>query len=175
MRAKPRRYYTLLSLNEITELDSAVRSAPEKRTAQRALAAEVTTRVHGEESTRVAREVSALLFDKADPHSLSAHALAALRTEIPFADCGGAAGHGAKDGTQDGVSDTSVDVLGCLTSLGMAASRGAARRVVDQGGVSVNGARLASGEHRVERERLLQGGYLLLRKGQREFGLVRVS
>lgn len=165
------RYYTLLSLDEITELDSAVRSTPEQRAAQRALAAEVTTRVHGEEATRVAREVSALLFEKADPHSLSTHALAALRAEIPFANYNGATG----DGAEDGASGNSVDVLECLTSLGMAASRGAARRVVDQGGVSVNGARLVSGEHRVERERLLQGGYLLLRKGQREFGLVRVS
>src|SRR5688500_16228137 len=79
------RYFSLLPREEVEALNAAVRTAPEQRAAQRALAADVTTRVHGAEAAQVAREVSALLFEKADPSALSASALAALRSEIPFA------------------------------------------------------------------------------------------
>jgi len=79
------RFFTLLEREVIESLDAAVRSAPEKREAQRALAMDVTTRVHGDDAARVAREVSALLFEKADAATLSEGALEALRKEIPFA------------------------------------------------------------------------------------------
>ena len=60
-------------------------SAPESREAQAALAFDVTSRVHGDEAARTARDVSRSLFDrKADPRSLSPAALQMLRDEIPF-------------------------------------------------------------------------------------------
>ena len=160
------RYFTLFSREEIEALDAAVRTAPEARAAQRALASDVTARVHGEDAARVAREVSVLLFEKGDPTSLSAGALEALRSEIPFATY-------APSG--DGAAGTDgVDVSECLTALGFAASRGAAKRLLEQGGVSVNGAKLTGADRTVGTDRLLRGGYLLVKKGQRDFGLVQV-
>lgn len=159
------RFYTLLSRDEIMALDEQVRSDPGKRAAQRALAADVTARVHGAEAARVAQEVSALLFEKADPQGLSEAALAALRDEIPFAQYAPPA---------EGAPAEGIDVYECLTQLGIAASRGAAKRLLEQGGVSVNGTKLSAADKVVGEERLLRGRHLLIRKGQREFGLVQV-
>ncbi|MFN5581683.1 tyrosine--tRNA ligase [Gemmatimonas sp.] len=159
------RFYTLLSPEEITALDEAVRTDPGKRAAQRALAHDVTTRVHSAEAARVAQEVSALLFEKGYPQQLSEAALAALRAEIPFADYVPPAEQAPESG---------IDVYECLTLLGIAASRGAAKRLLEQGGVSVNGAKLTAADRVISEERLLRGRHLLVKKGQREFGLVRV-
>ncbi|MBL0169250.1 MAG: tyrosine--tRNA ligase [Gemmatimonadaceae bacterium] len=160
------RFFTLLERAEIEALDQAVRSAPEKREAQRTLATDVTTRVHGADAARVAREVSALLFEKADASTLSAGALDALRAEIPFAVYAPSA--------ESGAATDGVDVYECLTALGFAASRGAAKRLLEQGGVSVNGVKLSATERTVSRDRLLGGRCLLLRKGARDYGLVDV-
>ena len=160
------RFFTLLPQAEVEALDLAVRTAPERREAQRALAHDVTTRVHGAEAAHVAREVSALLFEKADPQGLSDGALAALRAEIPFATYAPPA--------DVPVDPSMIDICECVTQLGLAASRGAAKRLLEQGGISVNGAKLGAGDRLVGPERLLRGRHLLVRKGQREFGLVAV-
>ena len=160
------RFFTLLERDVIEALDQLVRTSPEKREAQRTLATDVTTRVHGADAARIAREVSALLFEKADASTLSTEALEALRTEIPFAVYAAPVDSSA--------SADSVDVCECLTALGFAASRGVAKRLLEQGGVSVNGARLSSSDRTVSRDGLLGGRYLLLRKGARECGLVEV-
>jgi tyrosyl-tRNA synthetase len=160
------RFFTLLERAEIEALDEAVRTAPGQRAAQRALAADVTTRVHGADAARVAQEVSALLFEKADPQGLSDAALAALREEIPFAVYAAPAdGPALSEG---------IDVYECLTTLGIAASRGVAKRLLEQGGVSINGTKLTAADRVVGAERLLRGRHLLVKKGAREFGLVHV-
>ncbi len=161
------RFFTLLDRAEIEALDQAVRSAPEGRAAQRALAMDVTTRVHGAEAARVAREVSALLFEKADPATLSASALSALEAEIPYSVYAPSA--------ESTAPADAVDMFECLTALGFAASRGAAKRLLEQGGVSVNGAKLAAADRVIARDRALMGRFLLVKKGARDFGLVALE
>jgi len=160
------RFFTLLDRDTIEALDQSVRTTPEQREAQRTLAADVTTRVHGAEAARVAQEVSALLFDKADPQGLSDAALDALRLEIPFATYAAPADSAALS--------EGIDVYECLTALGVAASRGAAKRLLEQGGVSINGTKLSAADRMIGEDRLLRGRHLLLKKGAREFGLVQV-
>src|ERR1700704_957215 len=118
------RLFTLLSRKEIEALDNLVETAPEKRGAQQALAREVTARVHGDEAARVAEEVSRVLFGKADPTTLSEPVLRALSEEVPFAESREAPG-----------------LLDALVTLKLAASTGAARRLIEQGGVYLNGQR----------------------------------
>ena len=149
------RYFTLLSREEIESLERAVEERPEARAAQQALARDVSTRVHGSEIARVAEDVSRLLFAKGDPASLSAEALEALSREVPFAESANA--------------PTPVDAL---VQLGLAASKSAARRLVEQGGVAVNGRRIASATDSLGEP--LGGRYYLLKKGARDFGLLRV-
>jgi tyrosyl-tRNA synthetase len=164
------RYFTLLSREEIEAMDSAVRAHPEQRAAQRALAIDVTTRVHGADAARVAQEVSSLLFEKADPTLLSDAALEALRGEIPFATYAPSAEASAATASPaDG-----VDIFECLTTLGVATSRGAAKRLLEQGGISVNGVKLGAADRFVSTDRLLRGRHLLIRKGARDYGLVHV-
>ncbi len=160
------RFFTLLDLPSIEALDTSVRAQPERRDAQRALAMDVTTRVHGESAARVAKEVSALLFEKADAMSLSINALEALRSEIPFATY--------EPPAESGVATEGVDVYEALTTLGLAASRGAAKRLLEQGGVSVNGVKLGAADRTIHNERFLAGRFLLLRKGARDYGLLQV-
>jgi tyrosyl-tRNA synthetase len=127
--------------------------------------------VHGADAARIAEEVSRLLFAGGDPAALSPAALEALTREIPsaryVAPADAPPAGGADPGARGG-----VDVAECLVLLGLAASRGAVKRLLEQGGVSANGQRLGAGDRTVPRERLLRGRWLLLRKGAREYGLV---
>jgi tyrosyl-tRNA synthetase len=151
------RLFTMLSRKEIEELERLIETAPEKREAQQALAKDVTARVHGEESARVAEEVSKVLFGKADPTQLTETALRALGEEVPFAE-----------------SAEKPVLLDALVTLKLAASKGAARRLVEQGGVYVNGQR-AGADTDLSTTKPLPGGYHLLRKGSRDYGLLRTK
>ena len=149
------RLFTLLSRADIEELEKMIVDAPEKRGAQQALARDVTARVHGEDAAKVAEDVSQVLFGKTDPTTLSETALAALSLEVPFVEAGDNPG-----------------LLDALVLLKLAASKGAARRLAEQGGVYLNGRRAAPDTTLAEAEPLA-GGYHLLRKGARDYGLIR--
>jgi tyrosyl-tRNA synthetase len=149
------KFFTLLSREEIASLDREVSDRPQDRAAQRALARDATTRVHGSSAAQIAEEVSRLLFAKGDPQGLSADALAALSREVPFTEV-------------DSVS-SAVDAL---VALGLAASKGAARRLVDQGGVTANGVRVGSATDPLTNP--LLGNYYLVRKGSKDYGLIKV-
>jgi tyrosyl-tRNA synthetase len=150
------KFFTLLSRQEIHELESELAARPESRGAQQALARDVTTRVHGSEAARIAEEVSRLLFAKGDPASLSHDALAALAREVPFTEV-----------------PEAPAVVDALVALGLAQSKGAARRLVEQGGVTVNGRRIAAvGDSLGEP---LAGKYFLIKKGARDYGLIRAD
>ena len=151
------RYFTLLPRSSVEELDATVASAPEKREAQQTLARDVTSRVHGDEAASVAEEVSRVLFGKAEPSSLTEPVLRALAEEVPFA--------------QVPAAPTVADAL---VTLKLVASKSAARRLIDQGGVYVNGDRAAAGTD-LASAKPLAGGYHLIRKGARDYGLIRVG
>ncbi|MDQ6689479.1 MAG: S4 domain-containing protein, partial [Gemmatimonadota bacterium] len=114
-------------------------------------------RVHGEDAARVAEEVSRVLFGKADPATLSKQVLDALSEEVPFAE-----------------STEAPGLLEALVALKLAASKGAARRLVEQGGVYLNGQRV-SADANLSATKPLPGGYHLLRKGARDYGLIRAG
>src|ERR1700687_5094347 len=151
------RLFTLMPRAEIEALEKLLASAPEKREAQQALARDMTARVHGEEAGRVAKEVSRVLFGKADPASLTEPVLRALRGEVPFAE-----------------SRETPALLDTLVTLKLAASKSAARRLVEQGGVYLNGQR-ADPDTDLGSATPLAGRYHLLRKGARDYGLVRIG
>ncbi len=151
------RTFTLLSREEIEALDAAVVAAPERREAQQLLARTVTTMIHGAEAAQAAAEVSTLLFAKGDASALSAQALAALAREVPAVT--------VERGER-------FDTLTLFVTAGLSASKGEARRLLQQGGLSVNGAKLAATDATIDADRLLRGQYLLLRKGARDYALI---
>jgi tyrosyl-tRNA synthetase len=157
------RFFTLLPREEIERLDALTAEQPERREAQQALAMDVTARVHGAAAARVAHEMSALLFAKGDPRQLSTEAVAALAGEVPFLESSRAA------------AGAEPDVLDLLVETKLAASKGAAKRLLEQGGVTVSGRRLSVAERQITAEDYLPGEHLLLRKGARDYALVRVT
>jgi tyrosyl-tRNA synthetase len=163
------RIFSLAPRAEIESLDAETASHPERRTAQQALAREVTSRVHGEEAARVAVEVSAVLFGKGDVAALTRPALEALAREVPTVDVAPPAAS-----PPDGVPAGALDPLDLFVVAGLAASRGAAKRLLEQGGMNVNGRRLASADRFVRSDALLHGEFVVLRKGAREYALARV-
>jgi tyrosyl-tRNA synthetase len=158
------RFFTLLDRGTIEALEAELAERPEKREAQRALAREVTTLVHGEQAVAAAEEVSGLLFGGREPQSLSIEALHALAMEIPVFTME------PKD------EPTSHDVLEAtlVGTEALFASKGDMRRMLQQGGVYANGRRLAPEREPLAKDQLLGGEYVLVRKGAKTYGLVKV-
>jgi len=159
------RYFTLLAREEIEALDEATSERPERREAQQALARDLTERLHGADALRAAAEASNFLFGNLEPSALSAEALVVLSAEAPFAEVSAA-----------DVRDTQgFDVLKLLVAVRLAPSNGAARRLLEQGGISVNKRKLTAQERYLDPSSvLLPGSYVILGKGKREFAIVRV-
>jgi tyrosyl-tRNA synthetase len=123
----------------------------------------VTTLVHGDAATRAAEEVSGLLFGGGEAKSLSRDALLALQLEIPVFTVE------PKDEltTQDIVEST---LVGTDALFG---SKGDMRRMLQQGGVYVNGRRMSPEREPLAAEDLLGGEFVLVRKGAKNYGLVK--
>jgi tyrosyl-tRNA synthetase len=156
------RFFTLMPREEIEALELELAAHPERRVAQQALARDVTTRVHGEQAAKAAADVSALLFGKGDAAALSPDALEALKDEVPFVELPALPAEG-------------IDATDLFVAAKLAPSKGAAKRLLEQGGLSVNGAKLGAEQRVVRSESLLAGRHLLLRRGAREYALVRVQ
>jgi tyrosyl-tRNA synthetase len=147
------RWFTLFERSRIDELEAEHAAAPERRHAQRALAREVTTMTHGRGATDRVVRVSEILFG-GDPAGADAQTLADLAAEIPAAPW------------PEG--DDPVDVVSILVATGAAGSRGEARRLVEQGGVHVNGRPVRDPLATFGGDDLLAGRYLLVRRGKRD-------
>ena len=161
------RYFTLLGREEIESLDQATAERPERREAQQVLARDMTERVHGGDALRAAVEVSGFLFGGLAPTSLSVAALEVLSAEAPFAE--------VREADVSDAQGQGLDVLKLLVAAGLAASNGAARRLLEQGGVSVNKRKLSAKERYLDASAvLLEGGYVVLGKGRREYAVVRL-
>ncbi len=163
------RFFTLLDREEIEALDAAIAAAPEQRIAQRSLARDVTRRVHGEAALHAAEQVSSFFFGGLDPRELTDDAFGILRAEAPFVE--------VEDSSLTSDGDVSTfDVLKLLTVSGLAASNGAAKRLLEQGGVSVNKAKVsAASRHVPVADTLLRGRHIVLGKGKRDYALLHVT
>jgi tyrosyl-tRNA synthetase len=155
------KWFTFLSRDEIAELDEATRERPHERAGQRRLARELTTLVHGEAATAAVEHASQALFGRGDLDVLDESTLAAALRETSVARL-------EPDGPA-GITDL-------LVATGLAASRGAAKRNIAEGGVSVNNVRVTSEEWEPQASDFLHGQWLVLRRGKRNVaGVQRVS
>lgn len=153
--------FTLRPVEEISELVSASRAAPERRGAQRVLAADVTTLVHGPAAAAAAEEAAEVLFGRG-VDGASAEAVATVAAEVPGA-------------TVSRVElDSGVDLADLLVRTGLCASKGEARRAVDQGGAYLNDRRAEPGTT-VGPDDLLHGRWALIRRGRRSYATVALS
>jgi len=155
-------YLKLFSLKPRDEVKALLQRAkrdPALREAQRALAAEVTERVHGE-AARSAMVASEILFGDFDPRNAGGGVFDALAQEIPS----------TRVPSRDNLTLVDAIVLAQL-----AKSKSEARRSIEQGGIYVNQQRVKDVARRIESADWLAGRNLLLRKGKKEYGLLRLG
>ena len=163
------KFFTFLTREAIDDLGAEVQRAPEARAAQLVLADQVTTLVHGAEDATRAESANAVLFgaspsggDAADAARL-ADSLLAIVDDVPSTAI--AASEFAGDGLS--VVDVVARVIG--------ASKSEARRLVQQGGVSVNDRKISDANARLTRGDALDGRVFLLRKGGRQRFVIRLT
>ncbi|MEJ2540379.1 MAG: tyrosine--tRNA ligase [Gemmatimonadota bacterium] len=156
------RYFTFLDRPAIERLEALSAEEPHRRHAQRALAEDVTRRVHGE--TGLARAVVATeaLFG-GSIQGLAAAEIADIFADVPSTEISG-----------DAVEGDGKALLDLLVETGVASSRGDARRGIQGGGIYLNGVRVADSERRVLRGDAVEGRFLVLRKGRKTYHLVKV-
>jgi tyrosyl-tRNA synthetase len=158
------KWFTFLSREEVAELEQATAERPHERAAQRRLAQELTTLVHGEAQCSAVEHASRALFGRADLAELDEPTLAAALRE--------AGNNQVAELTADG--PTSITDL--LVASGLVDSKGAARRAVAEGGAYVNNVRVESDDWTPQPSDFLHDRWLVLRRGKRNIaGAVRVG
>lgn len=148
------RWFTFLTQEEIAEYEQAVKDEPFKRAAQRRLAQELTTLVHGEEATKSVELAAQALFGRAELEELDETTLAGALAETNVAEIAG---------------DAPRTIVDLLVATGLAASKGAARRTIKEGGAYANNKRIETEEWQPGTEDLLHGSWIVLRRGKKNF------
>ncbi|MGW5083244.1 tyrosine--tRNA ligase [Micromonospora echinospora] len=151
------RYFSFRSREELEELEKATAERPQARLAQRALAEELTTLVHGEREAAQAVAASQALFGRGSLDELAPETLRAALTEAGLVHL-----------------DELPDVAGLLKESGLVPSMKEARRVIAEGGAYVNNTRISEVDAVVSADDLLHGRYLVLRRGKRSFAGVEL-
>jgi len=157
-------FFTFLDVPEAEALAAAHAQRPEKREAQRVLAREVTTLVHGAAAVASAERASAVLFEGGDLRTLSPAEIAegladAPRTGMPRAEL---AGRG-------------LDLPTALVRCGLAPSKGQARTAIEHGAVSVNHELVKDTTRMLTERDLLAERFVVLRRGKKTYSLIDVA
>ncbi|WP_432907975.1 tyrosine--tRNA ligase [Micromonospora matsumotoense] len=152
------RYFSFRTRAELEALEKETAERPAARSAQRALAEELTTLVHGAEETRQAVAASQALFGRGSLDDLAPETLRAALSEAGLVQLTGEL----------------PDVAGLLRDSGLVGGLKEARRVITEGGAYVNNHRVTDVDATVDPADLLHGRYLVLRRGKRSFAGVEL-
>ncbi len=153
--------FTFLARTAIDELAALVETSPERREAQRVLAAEMTSLVHGDEQVGRARRASQLLFGE-DITQLSADDVLSVFADVP-----------ATELTAEQLGE-GVGIVDLVALSRLAPSKSEARRLVQSGGVYVNNRRVADVAVKVSRGEAIDGRVFVVRKGARQNHIVKI-
>ena len=157
------KYYTLLPLEEVSEFEEEVSERPERREAQRKLAAEVTRMTHGEPGLQTALAATSVLFG-GDISGLSADELLDVFQDVPSSSL-----------ARERFEGDGVQLRDLVAEVGLASSRGEARRLIQGGGVSLNNRRVSDARRSVTLADSVEGQVIVLRRGARQYQLVRLQ
>jgi tyrosyl-tRNA synthetase len=156
------RVFSFRSRAEIEDLEREIEARPQARRAQRLLAEELTALVHGEAELARVQAASEALFGQGDLRALDAATLAAAVAEVP---------HAEVDRLDGGGLPPVVDLL---AATGIVASKSAARRAIAEGGAYLNNEKVTAEDAAPAAADLLHGVYLVVRRGKRTVGAVRL-
>ncbi len=152
------RVFSFKSHEEIEELERLTEDRPQARAAQRALALELTTMLHGADQTAAVIAASQALFGQGELADLDAATLDAALSELPHAKVAELA-----------------PVVDLLVEVGLAPSKSAARRTIKEGGAYVNNTKVADEDETPATADLLHGRWLVLRRGKRNLAAIELG
>ncbi|MGW6461733.1 tyrosine--tRNA ligase [Streptomyces sp. NPDC055078] len=152
------RIFSFRSRAEIEELERLTEERPQARAAQRALAEELTTLVHGADQCAAAVHASKALFGQGELGELDEATLRAALAELPHVKVAELA-----------------PVVDLFAEVGLVASKSAARRTVKEGGAYVNNTKITAEDAVPVRDDLLHGRWLVLRRGKKNLAAVEVG
>lgn len=150
------KYFTFLSKEEIEQLAEEVKNAPEKRSAQKALAEEVTKLVHGEEALKQAVKISEALF--------SGNIKALTAEEIK---------QGFKDVPSYETTEKEIGLVDLLVQAKISPSKRQAREDIGNGAIYINGERVQELDYIVSEKDTIEGQFAVIRRGKKKYFLIR--
>ncbi|WP_421976150.1 tyrosine--tRNA ligase [Roseivirga seohaensis] len=162
------RVFTLLPKEKIEALDAEHNEAPHLRILQKALAEDITVRVHSEEDLKTAIKASNILFGKStteDLESLDEDTLLSVFEGVPQVQI---------SKTELDQAENSIDLLSVVTQEVIFKSKGEARRMLQDGGVSINKEKIEDMNAKPA-IRLLQNKYFLVQKGKKNYYLISIT
>lgn len=151
------KYFTFLSKEQIDELAEKVQTEPHKREAQKMLAEEMTRFVHGEELLEQAKRITAALFT-GDIKSLTADEIEQGFKEMPTFEA----------------TKESKNIVDWLVDLGIEPSKRQAREDITNGAISMNGERVSDLGLEVTADLAIGGRFIIIRKGKKNYSLVKM-
>jgi len=150
--------FSFKSRAEIEEIEKEHNENPGARNAHRALARELTSLIHGEETSARVEEAAKALFGQGDLNTLDEKTLASALSELPRVEIS--------------ASEEFPTWVDLLAAAGVVDSKSAARRIVKEGGAYLNNEKISGEEFRLEKSHFLCGKYAVLRKGKRDLAAV---
>jgi tyrosyl-tRNA synthetase len=157
------KYFTFLEQATIEELERAVAERPEQRQAQYRLAREMTRLVHDQTALERAEQASQVLFG-GEISGLSADDIQDIFSEVPSSDL-----------PKMQLDGAGLNIIDLLTTSGVASSKGDARRTISAGGIYLNNQRVEDANQIVSPAETIEGRFLVLRKGRKNYHLVKVT
>ncbi|WP_207843573.1 tyrosine--tRNA ligase [Williamsia soli] len=154
------KWFTFLGREEIDDLERVTLETPHLREAQRRLAAEMTTLVHGQANTDAVQVASQALFGRAELTDLDEGTLAAALSETTVAQFD---------------ADSTPTIVELLVGTGLSESNKAARRTVGEGGAYVNNQKVTAEDWRPAGTDLLHGAWLVVRRGKKNLAGARIG
>ena len=146
---------------KITELSNALTNDPGARTAQKYLADELCTLIHGENATENAKAAAKVLFG-GSPVGLPANQLLEIFADVPSAEVSKSSTVGKK-------------YLELLVETGASKSKGEARRLIQNGGAYLNNERVEDLEHLIEDKDFIDEQVMILRTGKKSYHLLKAN
>jgi tyrosyl-tRNA synthetase len=157
------KYFTWLSQEQIAELESALQTAPEQRQAQKELARQVTTMLHGETELEKAVRASEILFGK-QISGLGVNEILDIFADVPSTEL-----------EKSKLESDGFTLSDALVVSGLAPSKGEAKRLVQGGGVAVNNVRADDARAPISVAEFIEGQVLVLRKGTRNYHIIKIA
>jgi tyrosyl-tRNA synthetase len=156
------KFFTWLGKTEIDELARQLQTQPEKREAQRTLAAAITNNVHGVTELEKAQRASQVLFG-GEIAGLTADEVLDIFNDVPSSEL-----------PREKLSGNGLPITEVLVTAGLAPSKAEARRLVEGGGVYLNNVRIADNKTTITSAQTVEGRFFVLRKGQKQYHLVKL-